>query len=61
MEWTDTKNLHPKGVIGFHTNNLHHYQIDNMRLFDSPNEVNLAVSAKSKQAAIWAELKQTNR
>jgi len=61
MEWTDTKSLHPKGVIGFHTNNLHHYQIDNMRLFDSPNEVNLAVSAKSKQTTAWAELKQADR
>ena len=61
MEWKDEKNMHPKGVIGFHTNRLQHYQIDNMRLFDSPDEVNLSVAAQSKQATFWAELKQANR
>ena len=60
MEWKDPKNKHPKGVIGFHTNNLHHYKIDNMRLFDSPNEVNLAVDARTKQTTFWAELKGGN-
>ena len=60
MEWKDPKNKHPKGVIGFHTNNLHHYKIDNMRLFDSPNEVNLAVDARTKQTTFWAELKRGN-
>ena len=61
MEWKDTKSKHPKGVIGFHTNNLHHYQIDNLRLFDSPNEVNLAVSPKLKQTTVWAALKRANQ
>ncbi|MDP6594760.1 MAG: hypothetical protein QGI86_02520 [Candidatus Poribacteria bacterium] len=57
IEWKDPKNKHPKGVIGFHTNRLQHYQIDNMRLFDSPNEVNLAVDVRAKQTTFWAEIK----
>ena len=58
MEWTDTKSLHPKGTIGFTSHLERHYQIDNLRLFDSTNEVNLSVEYKNKMAVCWANLKQ---
>ena len=57
-EWTDVKNLHPKGVLGFHTNQLQHYYIDNLYLYDQPNEVSLAVEPYGKLAVTWAALKQ---
>lgn len=57
-EWTDPKDLHPKGVLGFHTNQLQHYYVDNVYLYDTPNEVNLAVEAAGKLAVTWAALKQ---
>ena len=58
VEWTDEKNLHPKGVLGIHTNQLHHYYIDNLFLYDNPREVNLAVEPEGKLAVMWAALKQ---
>lgn len=57
-EITVPKNLHPKGVLGFHTNQLQHYYIDNLYLYDNPNEVSLAVEPQSKLAVTWASLKQ---
>ena len=57
-EWTDPKNLHPKGVLGIHTNQLQHYYIDNLYLYDNPREVNLAVEPYSKLAVTWANLKE---
>ena len=56
-EWTDVKNLHPKGVLGFHTSQLQHYYIDNLYLYDKPNEVSLAVAPHGKLAVTWANLK----
>ena len=56
-EWTDVKNLHPKGVLGFHTNQLQRYYIDNLYLYDKPNEVSLAVEPDGKLAVTWANLK----
>ena len=53
-EWADLKNLHPKGVLGFHTNQLQHYYIDNLYLYDSPNQVSLAVESYGKLAVTWA-------
>ncbi len=58
IEWTDPKNLHPKGVLGIHTNQLQHYYIDNLYLYDTPREVNLAVEPHGKIAVTWGELKQ---
>ena len=58
IEWTDPKNLHPKGVLGIHTNQLQHYYIDNLYLYDNPREVNLAVEPHGKLAVTWANLKQ---
>ena len=55
---SDVKNLHPKGVLGFHTNQLQHYYVDNLFLYDRPNEVSLAVEPHGKLAVAWAELKQ---
>ena len=57
IEWTDPKNLHPKGVLGFHTNPLQHYYIDNLYLYDRPNEVSLAVEPNGKLTITWANLK----
>lgn len=57
-EWTDLKDLHPKGVLGFHTNQLQHYYIDNLYLYDKPDEVSLAVEPYRKLALTWAALKQ---
>ncbi len=57
-EWTDEKNLHPKGVLGIHTNQLQHYYIDNLYLYDNPNGVNLAVEPHGKLAVTWGKLKQ---
>ena len=56
-EWTDPKNLHPKGVLGFHTNPLQHYYIDNLYLYDRANEVSLAVEPNGKLTVTWANLK----
>ena len=58
MSWTDDKSLHPKGTIGFISDLERHYQIDNLRLFDWPNEVNLSMEDKNKMAVCWANLKQ---
>ena len=58
MTWTDPKSLHAKGTIGFISDLERHYQIDNLRLFDSSNEVNLSVQNKDKVAICWAYLKQ---
>jgi hypothetical protein len=58
IEWTDLKNLHPKGALGIHTNQLQHYYIDNLYLYDNPREVNLAVEPQGKLAVTWAALKQ---
>lgn len=58
IEWSDPKNLHPKGVLGIHTNQLQHYYIDNVYLYDNPGEVNLAVEPQGKLAVTWANLKQ---
>ena len=55
---SDVKNLHPKGVLGFHTNQLQHYYIDNLFLYDNPREVSLAVEPQGKLAVTWAALKQ---
>ena len=57
-EWRDDKNLHPKGVLGIHTNQLQHYYIDNLFLYDNPREVNLAVEPEGKLAVTWANLKR---
>jgi hypothetical protein len=57
-EWTDSKNLHPKGVLGIHTNQLQHYYVDNVYLYDSPGGINLAVEPQGKLAVTWAALKQ---
>lgn len=57
-EWSDDKNLHPKGVLGIHTNQLHHYYIDNLFLYDNPREVSLAVEPEGKLAVTWANLKR---
>ena len=57
-EWTDPKDLHLKGVLGFHTNELQHYYIDNLYLYDRPNEVSLSVDPNGKLAITWANLKQ---
>ncbi len=57
-EWTDPKDLHPKGVLGFHTNQLQHYYVDNVYLYDKADEVNLAVEPAGKLAVTWAALKQ---
>ena len=57
-EWTDPKNLHPKGVLGIHTNQLQHYYIDNLYLYDNPREINLAVEPEGKLALTWASLKR---
>lgn len=58
IEWTDPENLHPEGVLGFHTNQLQHYYIDNLYLYDRPSDVNLAVEPANKLAVTWAELKE---
>ncbi len=58
FEWSDPKNLHPKGVIGFHTNQLQHYYVDNLYLYDRPNELSLAVEPHGKLSVTWAALKQ---
>lgn len=58
IEWSDPKNLHPKGVLGIHTNQLQHYYIDNLYLYDNPNGVNLAVEPHDKLAVTWGELKR---
>ena len=55
---SDVKDLHPKGVLGFHTNQLQHYYIDNLYLYDTPREVNLAVEPHGKLAVTWATLKR---
>ena len=57
-EWTDPKNLHPKGTLGIHTNQLQHYYVDNVYLYDSPGGINLAVEPQGKLAVTWANLKQ---
>lgn len=57
-DMNDPKNLHPKGVLGFHTSPLQHYYIDNLYLYDNPNEVSLAVEPQNKLAITWASLKQ---
>lgn len=54
----DAKNLHPKGVLGFHTNQLQHYYIDNLFLYDNHREVSLSVEPHGKLAVTWATLKQ---
>lgn len=58
IEWSDPKNLHPKGVLGIHTNQLQHYYIDNLYLYDNPNGINLAVEPHDKLAVTWGELKR---
>ncbi len=58
IEWSDPKNLHPKGVLGIHTNQLQHYYIDNLYLYDNPNGVNLAVEPHGKLAVTWGDLKR---
>lgn len=55
---SDVKNLHPKGVLGFHTNQLQRYYIDNLFLYDNPREVSLAIEPHGKLAVTWAALKQ---
>ncbi len=57
-DMNDPKNLHPKGVLGFHTNQLQHYYIDNLYLYDNPNEVSLSVEPQNKLAVTWASLKR---
>lgn len=58
IEWSDPKDLHPKGVLGIHTNQLQHYYIDNLYLYDNPNGINLAVEPHDKLAVTWGELKR---
>ena len=60
MDWTDTESLHPKGTIGFIADNSRHYYIDNLRLFDTPNEVNLAIEPTEKVAIFWGQVKRHN-
>ena len=58
MAWTDPKSLHPEGTIGFISDLERHYYIDNLRLFDSPNEANLAIEPVGKVTTFWGRLKQ---
>lgn len=58
IEWSDPKDLHPNGVLGIHTNQLQHYYIDNVYLYDNPNGVNLAVEPHDKLAVTWGDLKR---
>jgi len=57
-EWSDAKQLHQKGTLGFHTNQLQHFFIDNVILYDTPGEVNLAVEPQGKLAVTWGRLKR---
>lgn len=57
-EWSDAKKLHQKGTLGFHTNQLQHYFIDNVFVYSSPGEVNLAVEPQGKLAVTWGRLKR---
>ena len=56
--WRDPKNLHPEGVMGIHTNQLQHYYVDNVKIYDKPTEVELNVESHDKLAVTWAELKR---
>lgn len=58
IEWSDPENLHPEGVLGIHTNQLQHYYIDNLYLYDKPGEISLSVEPAGKLATRWAELKK---
>ena len=55
--WRDPKNLHPEGVMGIHTNQLQHYYIDNVKIYDKPTEVELNVESHDKLAVTWGEAK----
>lgn len=58
--WTEPKGLHPEGTFGIHTNQGHHYEIDNFFLYDNPNNIQgfLPVEAGGKAAVKWASLKR---
>ncbi len=56
-EWSDPKKLHKKGTLGFHTNQLQHYLVDNVILHDTSAAINLAVEPQGKLAVTWGSLK----
>ena len=60
MDWTDAKSVHPKGTIGFIADNSRHYYIDNLRLFDRPDEVNLSIEPIDRITTFWGKLKGDN-
>jgi len=58
--WTDPDGLHAEGTIGFHTNQGHNYEVDNVFLYDSPRDLKgfLSVGPSGKAAVAWAALKR---
>ncbi|MBP95901.1 hypothetical protein CMK18_08100 [Candidatus Poribacteria bacterium] len=60
MDWTDAKSVHRKGTIGFIADNSRHYYIDNLRLFDRPDEVNLSIEPIDRITTFWGKLKGDN-
>lgn len=58
--WTEPEGLHAEGTFGIHTNQGHHYEIDNLFLYDNPADIQgfLPVEAGGKAAVKWAALKR---